>query len=205
MRTFIRSLVTAGVLLMLGNSVAAAEDPLMATINKLYGVPYKTAGTTPNGFDCSGFTSYVFAQLGVQLPHSSASQYQVGQAVARQDLQPGDLVFFNTSGHGVSHVGIYIGDNLFVHSESGVGVVKTRLDDPYYWSKRYVGAKRLSLPLVDEAKQAEAEAAAQMALSEQAVQNPQETPYDAAGQEQQVAGQHEERDGSTQPDKLPLE
>lgn len=178
MRRLIQSLVIAGVL-MLGSSVAAEEDPLMATINQLYGVPYKTAGTTPNGFDCSGFTSYVFAQLGVQLPHSSAAQYQVGQAVERQDLQPGDLVFFNTNGRGVSHVGIYLGNNIFVHSETGIGVVNTRLDDPYYWSKRYVGAKRVTLPAL-EAKQAEAEAAVQLTLSEPAAQYQQEAPHDAA-------------------------
>lgn len=155
MRTFVCSLVLAGIL-ALGCSVSAAEDPLMTTINKLYGVPYKTAGSTTNGFDCSGFTSFVFNALGAEIPRTSASQYLVGQAVAKQDLQPGDLVFFNTNGRGVSHVGIYIGNNTFAHSASGQGVVKTSLSDPYYWASRYVGAKRIPIPAVEAAKQAAA-------------------------------------------------
>jgi probable lipoprotein NlpC len=128
------------------NSAFAEESLLMETVKKLYGVPYKTGGTSKKGFDCSGFTRYVFNQLGVALPHNSASQYAFGQKVARKDLQPGDLLFFITNGRSISHVGIYIGNNTFVHSASGKGVVKTSLNDPYYWSKRFVGAKRLALP-----------------------------------------------------------
>jgi probable lipoprotein NlpC len=146
LRKMVVSLVAAGLLSMGGGSVFAQESLLMSTVKELYGVPYKSSGTNTNGFDCSGFTRYVFEQLGVALPHSSAAQYQLGTSVSRQDLQPGDLVFFNTNGHSVSHVGIYIGNNTFVHSESGRGVVNTKLTDPYYWSKRYVGAKRISIP-----------------------------------------------------------
>ncbi|NGQ97406.1 C40 family peptidase [Brevibacillus sp. SYP-B805] len=146
MRKCVQFLLVAGLLLVGSHSAFAEESLLMSTVKKLYGVPYKSGGTSPNGFDCSGFTRYVFNQLGVDLPHNSASQYTVGQKVARKDLQPGDLLFFNTNGRSISHVGIYIGNNTFVHSESGRGVVKTKLTDPYYWSKRYVGAIRVALP-----------------------------------------------------------
>ncbi len=125
----------------------------MSTVKQLYGVPYKSAGTSKKGFDCSGFTRYVFQSFGVDLPHNSAAQYQVGTKVSRKDLKPGDLVFFNTNGRSISHVGIYIGNNTFVHSASSQGVVKTKLTDPYYWSKRYVGAKRITAPAVQAAFQ----------------------------------------------------
>lgn len=145
MRKTVVSLLIAGLLAM-GTVPAHAQEgtPLMTVVKDLYGVPYKSSGTTKKGFDCSGFTRYVFEALGVDLPHNSASQYQVGQPVSRKDLQPGDLVFFKTNGRSISHVGIYIGNDTFVHSESGRGVVNTKLSDPYYWSKRFVGAKRIS-------------------------------------------------------------
>lgn len=151
MRRFVFAFVLAGLLTMGTSSVYAADQNVLdSTVKELYGVPYKASGTSTRGFDCSGFTQYVFQKLGVDIPHSSAAQYQLGKAVARNQLQPGDLVFFKTNGHSVSHVGIYIGNNTFVHSESGIGVVKTSLSDPYYWSKRYVGAKRVALPALQE-------------------------------------------------------
>jgi len=92
-------------------------------------------------------------------------------------------------------VGIYIGDNTFAHSATGQGVVKTRLDDPYYWGKRYVGAKRVPLPAVE---------AARKAAEEQVAQRPAEqAPQQAAGQEQQAAEQAKETAASAQPDVLP--
>lgn len=146
MRKLVCSFIVIGLLVMGTGSVFAEESLLTNTVKELYGVPYKSSGTSKKGFDCSGFTSYVFKALGVVLPHSSAAQYQVGTKVTRDKLQPGDLVFFNTNGRSVSHVGIYIGDNTFVHSESDRGVVNTKLSDPYYWNKRYVGAKRINIP-----------------------------------------------------------
>lgn len=152
MRKVFASLLVAGLLAMgAGTAHAAEKTTLMEVVNDLYGVPYKSSGKTKKGFDCSGFTRYVFDKLGVELPPNSASQYRLGTAVEKQDLQPGDLVFFNTNGRSVSHVGIYIGDGTFVHSESGRGVVNTKLNDPYYWSKRYVGAKRISIPALETA------------------------------------------------------
>ena len=123
---------------------AASKADLTDTASKYLGVPYKYGGTTTSGFDCSGFTSKVFSDLGIQLNRTSGSQYQQGTAVAKSDLQVGDLVFFNTSGSGISHVGIYIGDGKMIHSQTGQGVSYSNVNDPYYWGDRYVGAKRVA-------------------------------------------------------------
>lgn len=144
------SLLTVGA----GTAFAAESNPLTATVKDLYGTPYKASGTTTKGFDCSGFTRYVFDALGVDLPHSSVAQYELGTKVAKSDLQPGDLVFFQTNGRSVSHVGIYIGDNTFVHSESSHGVMNTKLNEAY-WKKRFVGAKRIEIPALIEAAKEE--------------------------------------------------
>jgi cell wall-associated NlpC family hydrolase len=130
------------VLLALHTGSAFAETPLNKTVGELMGTPYKWAGTTTSGFDCSGFTAYVFSQFGIDLPHSSKAQDAEGYWIKKEDLRPGDLVFFNTDGKGVSHVGIYVGDGQFVHSATDKGVIKTSLDDSYY-KKRYVAARRV--------------------------------------------------------------
>jgi peptidoglycan endopeptidase LytE len=111
----------------------------------LVGTPYHYGGTTPAGLDCSGFVLQVFTPLGVRLPRVSADQAQVGQPVAVQDLQPGDLVFFDTEGGGrISHVGIYLGDDTFVSANSYQGKVSldTLMADRY-WGPRYRGARRV--------------------------------------------------------------
>ena len=103
------------------------------------GVPYSWGGASPEtGFDCSGFTMYVFAQVGVSLPHNAAMQYGYGSAVSRENLQPGDLVFFN----GLGHVGIYIGGNQMIHSPHTGDVVKISTMTGWY-ADTYVGARRL--------------------------------------------------------------
>ncbi len=111
-------------------------------IDKAIGTKYVSGGVTTNGFDCSGFTMYVFDKIGINLPHQSGSQYQMGSAVSRDELRAGDLVFFNTNGRGVSHVGIYVGDGEFAHASSSRGVTISSLSDNYYVN-RYVGAKRI--------------------------------------------------------------
>ena len=116
---------------------------ITSTALSLRGVPYRVGGTTPTGFDCSGFTRYVFARHGITLPRLAADQYQAGHAVNPQDLQAGDLVFFTTIAPGASHVGMVIGGNEFVHAPSERGEVRVERLSASYWSRRYVGARRM--------------------------------------------------------------
>jgi cell wall-associated NlpC family hydrolase len=111
----------------------------------LEGTPYKYGGTSPDtGFDCSGFVGHVFKQsLGKSLPRSSEEISRVGTEQDSEELQPGDLVFFNTLNKSYSHVGIYLGDGQFIHSPStGKSVTVVNINDSY-WRKRYNGARRI--------------------------------------------------------------
>lgn len=107
--------------------------------------PYKYGGTSPSGFDCSGFTQYVYKHFGVSLPRTAASQASAGTRVDKANLIPGDLVFFATEGSGISHVGIYAGSGRFIHSSSPTsgGVIYTSLSESFY-SRTYAGARRVS-------------------------------------------------------------
>ncbi len=129
-----------------GNFVDHTQE-LVLNAMSFMGVPYRWGGSTPEtGFDCSGFVQYVFRQAaGLVLPRSSFDQIHQGATVARDDLQPGDLVFFNTMRATASHVGIYIGENRFIHAPSrGKTVEITELTNSY-WQARYDGARRLPL------------------------------------------------------------
>jgi peptidoglycan DL-endopeptidase CwlO len=102
------------------------------------GVPYRWGGSSPSGFDCSGFVMYVYAQVGVSLPHNAAAQYGHGTPVARSDLQPGDVVFFN----GLGHNGIYVGGGQFIHAPHTGDVVKISSLSSSWYASTYVGARR---------------------------------------------------------------
>ena len=106
------------------------------------GVPYVFGGTSPYGFDCSGYVQYVFANAGISLPRTADVQYDYGTPISTTDLVAGDLVFFSTYTYGASHVGIYLGDNNFIHASSSRGVTIDSLGGSY-WSSRYIGARRI--------------------------------------------------------------
>lgn len=117
-------------------------ETIISTAKSFIGVPYVAAGTTPSGFDCSGYTQYVMSKNGINIPRTAASQYTKGTAVSRDNLQLGDLVFFETYQPGASHVGFYVGNNSFIHASGSQGVMISSLSNTY-WNPRYVGAKRI--------------------------------------------------------------
>ena len=107
------------------------------------GVPYRFGGSDPAGFDCSGFVQYVFRLAGSLLPREVRDQFSVGREVDREEVLPGDLVFFQTVSRGASHVGLAIGDGQFIHAPSSNGVVRVERLASSYWARRFVGARRL--------------------------------------------------------------
>lgn len=108
------------------------------------GKPYVWGATGPNGYDCSGLTYSIYKkELGKNIPRTSKAQSKCGQPIAKQNLQKGDLIFFNTTGKGVSHVGIYIDNNTFIHAASGSRRVKTNKLNERYYASRYVCARRV--------------------------------------------------------------
>jgi cell wall-associated NlpC family hydrolase len=119
------------------------KDRLLRVARRMLEVPYRFGGTTLWGLDCSGFVQKTFAFLDLELPRTAREQFREGLKVSKADLSPGDLVFFRTYAKYASHVGIYLGDNRFVHASSRDRKVTIEsLDAPYY-EKRYIGAKRL--------------------------------------------------------------
>jgi len=116
---------------------------ISGTALSLRGKPYRTGGTDPNGFDCSGLVRYVFAQHGVTVLRTVSEQYRAGGEVAATELTAGDLVFFSTSGAGASHVGIVVGGDSFVHAPTSSGVVRVDRLGGAYWATRFLGARRI--------------------------------------------------------------
>jgi len=123
---------------------ACDSSSLVKEALRYRGVPYQYAGTSSRGMDCSGLVSRVLMTHGIRAPHNAASLYKLGTPVQKANLQAGDLVFFNTRGRGISHVGIYIGKGEFVHASSGSGRVTTSQLTEGYYQLRYVGARRLT-------------------------------------------------------------
>ncbi len=128
----------------IGTSNALA-DQIVATAKEYLGTPYVWGGTSPKGFDCSGFVYYVYQQYGYQLQRRASLQYaHNGVSVSKSQLQPGDLVFFSDSVDPIGHVGMYIGDGYFIHASSGKGCVCiTALEGSSYYINHYTGAKRI--------------------------------------------------------------
>lgn len=119
-------------------------EQIVAFAEQFLGTPYVWAGSSPSGFDCSGFVSYVFKNFGYTVKRTAASMYTNGVAVDKSELQIGDAVFFASSSESIGHVGIYIGDGEFIHSSSGCGYVTISGLDESYYSRMYVGARRIA-------------------------------------------------------------
>ena len=133
--------VTPSAAALKGQSGTAQQ--IINNAKKHMGTPYVWGGTTPSGFDCSGFVQYVFKQSGISLPRTTSEQVKVGTYVSKSNLQPGDLVFLkNTYREGVSHVGIYIGDGQMIHASSSKGVTISNLSASYY-TQHYHSARRV--------------------------------------------------------------
>lgn len=116
---------------------------LLENVDEWYGVRYRSGGNNKNGVDCSGFTVAVYlAVYGIALPRVSRDQYRISRKISSTELQEGDLVFFNTRGSGVSHVGVYLGNNKFIHASVSRGVMVSGLFEPYF-IQRYIGAGRI--------------------------------------------------------------
>lgn len=126
-------------------SSTSKASSLIATAKNFIGLPYRFGGTSPtSGFDCSGFMQYVYKKTAnIDLPRTSGSMAQVGEKISRDNLQPGDMVFFSHSGGRISHVGMYIGEGRFIHSPStGKSISITALNSGY-WANKFVTARRV--------------------------------------------------------------
>jgi cell wall-associated NlpC family hydrolase len=135
---------SSGARSFLSGMAGKAGDVVVGALNMI-GVRYRWGGNTPDsGLDCSGFVRYVFQDtLGMALPRRAEEMSRVGEKVSMSDLKPGDLVFFNTMRRTFSHVGIYIGDNKFVHSPSTGSTIRVDDLDETYWEKHFTGARRI--------------------------------------------------------------
>jgi cell wall-associated NlpC family hydrolase len=122
---------------------ALNRHDMLVTIMSFMGVRYKKRGSDANGFDCSGYTSKIFRlTLDVELPRSAREQYKIGETVSKDSLMFGDLVFFRQRRSGPAHVGIYVGDGLFAHASTSIGVTISLMESKYY-KRRYAGARRI--------------------------------------------------------------
>jgi len=117
---------------------------LVQTALAYRGSRYRRGGTSASGFDCSGFVKFLYAKMGIKLPHDTRALYKHGTAVAKSDLRPGDILFFvNTYRRGLSHVGLYIGEGKFIHASTRRTGVRTDYLNADYYRRHYIGAKRI--------------------------------------------------------------
>jgi len=124
----------------LSRSFPANGLDIVKYAEQFIGTPYLWGGESASGFDCSGFTQAVYAHFHISLPRTTTEQAQTGNVIAKSQLQPGDLVFFNTTGSEFSHVGIYVGNGQFISATTSEGVRIRSLNDPYYWGARFTRA-----------------------------------------------------------------
>lgn len=132
--------------ILLNTEVEQLQDnPLLEYIDEWYGTRYRYGGTTKKGIDCSAFTQAIYtAAFAVSLPRTARDQYRNSRIISATEMKTGDLVFFNTTG-GISHVGIYLQNNKFVHASSAYGVTISDMFDPYYL-RRFIGVGRIEKP-----------------------------------------------------------
>ena len=135
---------------LIGQVASKVGHSIDATIDRaidLVGIRYRRGGSDPDtGFDCSGFVRHVFSEgLGLVLPHNAKAMSHNGEVVKRDELKPGDLVFFNTMRRTFSHVGIYLGENRFIHAPATGGEVRVEDMSNRYWAKRFSGARRIEV------------------------------------------------------------
>ena len=147
------AVVATGLSLSLGSTSAMAGDDgfaqkLLGKAMLLIGVKYRFGGTNPEtGLDCSGYVQYVYkSSVGVNLPRTAAEQARMGERVATSEVRPGDMVFFNTRGFNNSHVGIYVGNGMFVHAPNSRSRVRFDSLESGYWKTKFTGVRRVSGP-----------------------------------------------------------
>lgn len=123
---------------------AGPVGALVRTALEFLGAPYRNGGSDPSGFDCSGFVQWVFGRHGLAMPREVRDQYEVGRKIDLNNVQQGDLLFFETVARGATHVGIALGSGRFVHAPSARGVVRIEPYTASYWARRFLGARRVN-------------------------------------------------------------
>jgi len=145
LENFINQSLVLSQINQISKTVGSQASDLVVNAMGFLGVPYKRGGSTTNGFDCSGFVRAMYENtLGLVLPHNAKAQAAATEQIESSELQPGDLVFFNTLRKTFSHVGIYVGDGKFIHSPRSGGEVRIENMSDSYWRKRFNGARRVN-------------------------------------------------------------
>jgi cell wall-associated NlpC family hydrolase len=146
------AVLATGLSLTLGSTSAMADDgfaqKLLGKAMQLIGVKYRFGGTNPEtGLDCSGYVQYVYkSSVGVNLPRTASEQARIGERIATSEVRPGDMVFFNTRGFNNSHVGIYVGNGMFVHAPNSRSRVRFDSLESGYWKTKFTGVRRVNNP-----------------------------------------------------------